>query len=273
MPAASIASIGTVYQHARVDERALREIEVAHLDHGVGRDLFPLVRDHLVAHLDRAEVHHRRRRAARTASSSTIAMSVSVRGWVYSSASSYWLEQRDVVDACRARRRGTAGPGAGTPRPGARPRSTRASSTVPIVRSSSRSMRRYSSDDPLRSPTSRAGERSPAQYIFPPRGFSRSSCTSVAHGVVEPVAEPALVVGRERELVRRARDLRAQHERVLGVDDRALGRAARQLASGARRTTGRAGRRRRRAPPPNAGRCARPGRPAATSTRACPGSR
>ena len=48
----------------------------------------------------------------------------------------------------------------------------------------------------------------------------------LAHGVVEPVAEPALVVGRERQLVRRARDLRAQHERVLRIDDRALGRAA-----------------------------------------------
>ena len=49
----------------------------------------------------------------------------------------------------------------------------------------------------------------------------------LAHGVVETVAEPARVVGRDRQLVRRARDLGAEHERVLRVDDRALGRAAR----------------------------------------------
>ena len=51
----------------------------------------------------------------------------------------------------------------------------------------------------------------------------------LAHGFVEPVAEPARVVGRERQLVRRARDLRAEHERVLRVHDRALGRAAGEL--------------------------------------------
>ena len=51
----------------------------------------------------------------------------------------------------------------------------------------------------------------------------------VAHRVVEPVAEPALVFGRERQLVRRARDLGPQHERVLRVHDRTLGLAVGQL--------------------------------------------
>ncbi len=51
-----------------------------------------------------------------------------------------------------------------------------------------------------------------------------------AHRVVESGTEPSLVVGRERHLVRRARDLGANDERVLRIDDRPLGRAPRQLA-------------------------------------------
>ena len=58
----------------------------------------------------------------------------------------------------RVGRRGTGDPGAGTPRPGCATANTRASSTVPIVRSLSTSMSRYSTDEPLRRPTSRAGE-------------------------------------------------------------------------------------------------------------------
>ena len=95
----------------------------------------------------------------------------------------------------------------------------------------------------------------------------------LAHGVVEAVAEPPLVVGRERQLVGRARDLRAQHERVLGVDDRALGRAAGQL--GRMRDVPlvelvvAGDEHRGRAPAGASG----PARPAATSTRGCRGSR
>ena len=57
IPARSTTSAGTVYQHARVDERALGQVEVAHLDHAVRRDLLALVPDDLVATSTRTEVH------------------------------------------------------------------------------------------------------------------------------------------------------------------------------------------------------------------------
>ena len=94
------------------------------------------------------------------------------------------------------------------------------------------SMRRYSTDDPLRSPTSRRRRPVARPVHLPAARREQVGLHELAHGVVEPVAEPALVVGRERQLVRRARDLGAQHERVLRVHDRAFGRAMRQLASG-----------------------------------------
>lgn len=47
-----------------------------------------------------------------------------------------------------------------------------ASSTVPIVRSLSPSSSRYSTEEPLRRPTRRAGESPPDQYMRPPRGVS-----------------------------------------------------------------------------------------------------
>ena len=162
---------------------------------------------------------------------------------------------------CRAARRGTAGPGAGTPRPDARPRTRARRRRCRSCARSSTSTSRYSTDDPLRSPTSRAGGRSPAQYMLPAARREQVGVHELAHRVVEAGAEPALVVGRERQLVRRARDLGAQHERVLRVHDRALGRAARRARRDARRTTGRAGRRRRRARPPTR-RPVRPARPA-----------
>ncbi len=86
-----------MYQHARVDERALRQVEIAHLDHAVAS------RSACVG-TRRPGCAPRPRRDAPSAppsdancSSATIAMSVSVRGCVYSSASSYWREQRDVI--------------------------------------------------------------------------------------------------------------------------------------------------------------------------------
>ncbi len=51
----------------------------------------------------------------------------------------------------------------------------------------------------------------------------------LSHGIVEGRAEPTLVVGRQRHLVRRARDLGAHDERVLRIHDRALGCATGQL--------------------------------------------
>ena len=52
----------------------------------------------------------------------------------------------------------------------------------------------------------------------------------LAHGVVERLAEPPVVVVGERQLVRGARDLGAGHERVGGVHHRGLGRTVEQLA-------------------------------------------
>ena len=57
----------------------------------------------------------------------------------------------------------------------------------------------------------------------------------VAHGVVEGVTEVVVVGVRERELVRRARDLRSRHERVVGVHHHRFGRAVEQLRGMARR--------------------------------------
>ena len=56
----------------------------------------------------------------------------------------------------------------------------------------------------------------------------------VAHGVVERVAEVALVGVGEGQLVGGARDLRARHERVVGIHHRRLGRAGEELAGVAR---------------------------------------
>ena len=183
-------------------------------------------------HLDRAEVHDRRRRAARLLVGDDRDVGLGARLGVLV-ASSYGSSTRDVIVAGRAARRGTAGPGAGRPRPGCATANTRASSTVPIVRSL------VGVDEPVldrrtaaQPDAARAGERSPDQYMLPAARREQVGVHELAHGVVEAVAEPALVVGRERQLVRRARDLRAQHERVLRVHDRALGRAARAARAG-----------------------------------------
>ena len=78
----------------------------------------------------------------------------------------------------------------------------------------------------------RAGGRSPRPVHLPAARREQVGVHELAHRVVEAVAEPAFVVGRERELVRRARDLRAQHERVLRVHDRALGQRGRVSSAG-----------------------------------------
>ena len=161
---------------------------------------------------------------------------------------------------CRAARRGTAGPGAGTPRRDARRRRRARRRRCRSCARRRASTSRYSTDDPLRSPTPRAGDRFARPVHAPAARLQQVGLDELAHRVVEAVAEPAFVVGCERQLVRRARDLGAQHERVLRVDDRALGRAAASARAGARRTTGRAGRRRRRAPRPTR-RPVRPARP------------
>ena len=171
-----------------------------------------------------------RRRAARTRLRCTIVMSVSVRACVYSSASSYGSSDRDVLVACRAVRRGTGGPGAGTPRPGARrrrrARRRRCRSSRSLVgvdaagtRSTNRSAARR---------RARARGR-PTSTCCPPRGVSRSACTRSRTASSRPAPNQRSSSGVERQLVRGARDLRAQHERVLRVHDRALGRAPRQL--------------------------------------------
>ena len=137
------------------------------------------------------------------------------------------LEHRDVIVAVSSSSTRYCRPWCRYTAPGCATANTRASSTVPIVRSSSRSTRRYSTDDPLRSPTRGAGGRSPDQYILPAARLQQVVVHELAHGVVEPVAEPALVVGRERELVRRARDLRrAARTGSAGSRPRARARAA-----------------------------------------------
>ena len=141
------------------------------------RDLLPLVRDHLVAHLDRAEVHHRRPDGVGIAPRDDRDVGFGARLRVLVGVV-VLLEQRDVIARGRARRRGTAGPGADIPRPGARPRTRgrrrpcrwcaphrgRSAGTRPTIRSAAR--RRVAGGAPAR------------PVHLPPRGFSRSSCTS-----------------------------------------------------------------------------------------------
>ncbi len=156
-------------------------------------------------------------------------MSVSVRGWVYSSASSYSREQRDVVadvelvDAVlpalvQVHRAGM-----------------RDGEHACVVDGADRALL-VPVDEPVldrrsgAQPDVRRGRALAAPVHAPAAGLQQVGVHEVPHGVVEAVAEPALVVGRERQLVRRARDLGAQHERVLRVHDRALGLTVGQLA-------------------------------------------
>ena len=227
----------------------------------------------LLRHLDGAEVHEPSHRHCACCSSATMVISVRVRG----------MRVLVVVVAARATRRWSR-------------RSRRVDAVLPALVQVDRARVRdredarvvdgadhavgfgvdrgwYSIDDPLRSPTSEAGARGPDQYMRPAAGLELVGLHELAHGVVEPVAEPLRVVGRERELVRRARDLRAEHERVLRVHDRPFGVRSGEL----RRMRDVplvelvvAGDEHGRGAPIGA---ARRARPAATSTRAFRGSR
>ena len=100
---------------------------------------------------------------------------------------------------------------------------------MPIVRSLSRSSSRYSIDDPLRSPTSRAGEGPPDQYIRPPRGVSASACTSSRTASSRPGPNQRSSSGVSGISFAAHATCAAHDERVLRVHDRAFGRSPRQL--------------------------------------------
>ena len=87
----------------------------------------------------------------------------------------------------------------------------------------------YSTDDPRAQPDAGRGCARARPVHAPAARREQVGLHELAHRFVEAVAEPARVVGRDRQLVRRARDLRPQHERVLRVHDRAFGRAAGEL--------------------------------------------
>ena len=126
------------------------------------------------------------RRRARACSSSCEDRDVGVlaRAGCTRRASSAGCEHRDVAARCRAPRPGTGAPGAGTPRPGARPGTRgRRRRCRPARPSASTSW--YSSDEPLRSPTPGAGGRRPTQYMRPPRDLQQVVEHELAHRVVE----------------------------------------------------------------------------------------
>ena len=194
--------------------------------------------------------------------------------WVYSSASSYGSSHATWSSLVEPRRRGTAGPGGGTRAPGCATANTRASSTVPIVAlalvvDEVVLDRRYRCAARRRA----AGRSRPAQYILPPRGVSRSSSTSSRTASSSPSPNQRSSSARAGARAPRTRPAPRSTNGLCGVDDRALGLAAGEL--------GRvrdvplvelvvAGDEHAR---PSAGPCARRARPAATSTRACRGSR
>ena len=228
MPAASSTSAGAVYQHARVTSERSGRSSSRTSTTPVRRDLLALERDDLVADLDTPEVHDRvTERSERVladdrdvggGASLRVLVGVVVR-----------LQQRDVVtrvepvDAVlpalmqvhRARVRDREDPGVVDGADRAFVVGDRGAGTRSTIRSAARHPR--------------AGDCPPDQYMRPAARCEHVGVHEIAHRVVETGAEPALVVGGQRQFVRGARDLRAHDERVLRVDDRTLGRALRQL--------------------------------------------
>ena len=123
-------------------------------------------------------------------SSATIAMSVSVRG-MRVLVVVVGLEHGDVVAEVESRRRGTADPGAGRPRPGARRANTRASSTVPIVRSVVDVDELVLDRRPAAQPDAGRGRARARPVHVPAARREQVGLHELAHRVVEPVAEPA----------------------------------------------------------------------------------
>ena len=134
------------------------------------------------------------------------------------------------------------------------------------------------SDETDRRLTASAGYDSFVHCHVPSSPSSPSArCTSPSPpGCRAPPARrdvPNCLGGRERQLERRALDVIDEDVQVVGIDQRALGRARRRNTTGCARRTDRAARCWRPSPPPT-GRCAgRRGRRAATSRQSCPDSR
>ena len=230
MPAASIASIGIVYQHARVTSARSGRSRSHTSITALRRDLLALVRDDLVAHLDRAEMHHRRAEHREPFFVDDRDVGLGARLGVLVGVvvlAEHTRRDRAVSSSstryCRPWCRYTA--------PGCATANTRASSTVPIVRSSSRSIEPVLERRAGAQPDVARG-RSLARPVHASRraasGGRRARASRTASSRPSPNQRSSS--GASGQLVRRARDLGAQHERVLRVDDRALGRAMRQLA-------------------------------------------
>ena len=200
-------------------------------------------------------------------------MSVSSRGWVYSSASSAGSSTRHVVLEVERRAPGTGGPGAGRSRPGARRGTTRDESTVPTSRPSAvdeleLDRRAGAQADPRC--RRRRGRPSTSR---PPRGLSWSSSTSSRTASSRPSPNQRSSSGVSgSSCAAHASCARARTGcRGSRPPPRPGGRAARSggaayhWSSWSSPATSTAAARRLRAPGP--------ARPAAASTRACPGSR
>ena len=208
-------------------ERALGQVELADLDDAVRRDPLALERDDLVANFDAAEMHDRvaERRERVLADDRDVGGGAGLRVLVGVVAR---LQQRDVlggvepldavlpalVQVHRAGVRDREDPGVVDGADGA----FVAEVEEPVL-------------DRRAAPQAHAARRGlPARPVHPARPRREQvGVHEIAHRVVEAGAEPALVLGRERQLLRGARDLRAHDEGVLRVDDRVLGRALRQL--------------------------------------------
>ena len=107
----------------------------------------------------------------------------------------------------------------------------RAPSTVPITgwSGSSDATSVNSALVPLRKPDARRGRMAARPVHLPGARLEPVRLHQRAHGVVETGTEPRVVLGGQRQLVGRARDVRLEHERVLRVHDRGLGRTGEQL--------------------------------------------
>ena len=186
------------------------------------------------------------------------------------------VRRRRRASRGRARRPGTARPGAGRRRPGAAVAYARCSSAVPSsspgvadARSSRRGRRRRGCRP------SRCGGSRPRSCQRVLRRCTSSSRSAIRSSAVDGLAArrtPSLLVG-QRLLARRAPQVRLQHVRVRRVDRRPPRPACRTDRRGAARGTGRAGRPARPASRASRRRGGPPARPAATSRRACPDSR
>ena len=141
---------------------------------------------------------------------------------VYSSASSYGSSTATWSLGVELGRRGTAGPGAGRPRRGAR-RGTRARRRrCRSCARSSASTSWYSTDEPVRSPTPRRGRLlARPSTCAPPRGLSRSACTSSRTASSRPSPNQRSSSGASGSSCAAHATCAREHERVLRVHDRA----------------------------------------------------